>query len=169
MSQPYIGEIRMFAGNFAPAGWAFCDGSLLPISEYDTLFNLIGTTYGGDGLDTFQLPDLRGRFPVHAGTSQGQTFQLGQQAGAPTVTLSTPQLPRHTHTPLAGASATTASAANAFPAGWADVPYSATDPSVALAPQQLSPAGGSQPHENRQPYLAIGFIIATQGVYPSQT
>ena len=169
MSQPYIGEIRMFAGSFAPVGWAFCNGALLPISEYDTLFNLIGTTYGGDGVSTFQLPDLSGRFPLHTGTGPGQTFQLGQQGGSPEVTLSTPQLPRHTHTPQAAASATTASAANAFPAGWADVPYSATDPSVALAPQQLGPAGGSQPHENRQPYLAIGFIIATYGMYPTPT
>ncbi|GAA4139966.1 phage tail protein [Leifsonia shinshuensis] len=169
MSQPYVGEIRMFAGNFAPVGWFFCDGSVLPIDQYPTLFNLIGTTYGGDGTSTFQLPDLRGRFPVHQGSGPGATFSIGQQGGSPSVTLFTMQIPRHTHTPQAAASATTANAANAFPAGWADVPYSAVDPTVALAPQQLSFAGGSQPHENRQPYLAVGFIISAFGVFPSQT
>src|SRR5689334_17233619 len=102
MAQPYVGEIRMFGGNFAPVGWAFCNGALLPISENETLFNLIGTTYGGDGQSTFALPDLQGRFPMHQGTLAGTTFTIGEKGGVETVTLTVNQIPTHSHTPNAG-------------------------------------------------------------------
>jgi microcystin-dependent protein len=164
---PYVGEIRMFAGNFAPAGWAFCDGSLLSIADNDTLFQLIGTTYGGDGQTTFALPDLRGRAPVHTGT----TWLLGQTGGVESVTLTTNQIPAHTH-----------------PAAASSAPGDASDPSgrvparnaggtphydgtigTTLAAGALQSTGGSQPHTNMQPYLAINFIISLFGVFPSQT
>ena len=170
MGNPYVGEIRIFAGLFAPEGWALCQGQLLPISEYDTLFALLGTTYGGDGESTFALPDLSARFPVHAGTGpDGSVLRAGDQFGVESVTLTTQQLPKHTHVPVAGAAATTASASGAYPASWADVPYSSAAPATALAPQQLAPAGGSQPHENRQPYLTVNFIISLFGIFPSQS
>lgn len=170
MGNPYIGEIRIFAGTFAPQGWMLCQGQLLPISEYDTLFNLIGTTYGGDGQSTFALPDLSARFPLHQGVGpDGSTLSLGEQVGVDSVTLTYQQLPAHSHAPAAGAAATTASATGAYPASWADVPYSSASPATALAPQLLAPTGGSQPHENRQPYLTVNFIISLFGVYPSQS
>lgn len=170
MSDPYIGEIRMFAGNFPPAGWALCQGQLLPISEYDTLFNLIGTTYGGDGQDTFALPNLNARFPVHAGTGPGGApFTIAQTGGADEVTLTTGQLPAHSHPVTAGSAATTASAYGAYPGVWADAPYTSNAPDTTLSPQQIAPGGGSQPHENRQPYLAMTFIISLFGIYPSPT
>lgn len=173
MSTPYIGEIRMFAGNFAPAGWAFCDGSLVSISENDTLFTLLGTTYGGDGQNTFALPDLRGRSPLHMGRGPRSTttYTLGETGGVETVTLSTQQIPQHTHRPQASVAAATGTS----PAGavWAAstapafVPPSVT-PSTALAADAVGPAGGSQPHENRHPVLAVSFIIALFGLYPQQ-
>lgn len=170
MGTPYIGEIRMFAGTYAPAGWLLCQGQLLPISENETLFNLIGTTYGGDGQENFQLPNLGARFPLHAGAGpDGVTVSTGDQFGVDTVTLTTPQIPQHSHAALAGAAATTASASGAYPAAWADVPYSTAAPATALSPQQLAPVGGSQPHENRQPYLTVNFIISLTGIYPQQT
>lgn len=168
MSDPYIGEIRMFAGNFPPSGWALCNGQLLLISENDALFNLIGTTYGGDGQQTFALPNLNGRFPMHFGSGPGgTTFQLAQTGGADEVTLTANQLPAHTHPVVTGSAATTASANGAYPAAWADSPYTTAAPDAALAPQQLAAQGGSQPHENRQPYLAMTFIISLNGVFPS--
>ena len=166
MAEPYIGEIRIFAGNFAPAGWHFCDGSLLPISENDVLYSVIGTTYGGDGQSTFGLPDLQGRVPVH----QGPGFVIGQQAGVDSVTLTTQQIPTHTH-PLG---ATTAIATASGPGNnvlaqssvakmyFADV----VDTPMANA---IGVAGGSQAHDNMQPYLCISFIISLYGIYPSQT
>jgi microcystin-dependent protein len=169
MSTPYVGEIRMFAGNFAPVGWFLCQGQILPISQYDVLFNLIGTTYGGDGQNTFGLPNLAGRLPLHQGTG----FTIGQTAGVESVTLTTTQMPQHNHTMLGsndqGASnapgnavlASTPTAAQAFPYG-TDSPLGAIDPS------SIQPQGGSQPHENMQPYLCINFIIAYEGIYPSQ-
>lgn len=171
---PYIGEIRLFAGTFAPAGWARCDGQHLSISEYDPLFALIGTTYGGDGVSTFALPDLRGRWPLGTGTSpQGLSARLGEQAGVEWTTLTTQQLPNHTHTPTgAVAAATTGDPSGAV---WASstgpafaVPDSAGLPTT-LAPDALAPVGGSQPHENRPPYLAVTYIIALYGVFPSQS
>jgi len=170
MSQPYVGEIRMFAGNFEPAGWMFCRGQVISISDYETLFQLIGTTYGGDGQSTFGLPDLGARFPVHQGvppSSDGYT--PGEMGGTDAVTVTLTQLPNHTHTPVAAATPTTSSASGAYIAGWADAPFSSATPSTALALQQLAPAGGSQPHENRQPYVTVSFIISLYGVFPTQT
>ena len=169
MAQPYVGEIRMFAGNFAPAGWMFCEGQLLPISEYETLFNLIGTTYGGDGESTFALPDLRGRVPVH----QGNGFVLAETGGAETITLTVSQVPAHTH-PLLGS---TRVAADVNPekrvvagTGTAGAfSYVEDVPSQDMAPAAISSAGGSQPHQNFQPYLCVDFIISLFGIFPSQT
>lgn len=169
MSQPYIGEIRLFAGTFAPVGWLPCEGQLLAISEYDSLFELVGTTYGGDGVNTFGLPDLRGRFPLHQGAGGGDTYTLAETVGVEEVTLSTAQLPPHRHVAAAAESATTASAAGAYLAGRTDVPFTTAAPGVALAPAQLGAAGGSQPHENRHPYVAVSFIISLFGVFPSQS
>ena len=168
MSQPYLGEIRMFGGNFAPDGWAFCDGSILPISEYSTLFQLIGTTYGGDGLTTCALPNLGGRIPLHKNTvTAARAVTVGETGGSETVTLTPQQLPQHTHPIAAAASATTTAAAGNLLAGWADAPYSSATPTAQLAPM-LSAVGGSQPHDNLQPYLAVTFIISLFGVFPTQ-
>lgn len=170
MSQPFIGEIRLFGGNFAPSGWAFCDGQLLAIAEYDALFTLIGTTYGGDGQETFALPDLRGRHPLHQGTNAGTTFVLGETRGAETVTLTTQQIPAHTH-PFVAANV---AGDQINPSGHllaqsANVkPYLNDAPDAAMG-NAVVPVGGSQPHENRQPYLGISFIISLFGVYPTQT
>jgi microcystin-dependent protein len=167
MAQPYIGEIRMFAGNFAPAGWMFCEGQLLAISENDTLFNLIGTTYGGDGQSTFGLPDLRGRIPIH----QGNGFLLAQNGGVEEVTLTVQQIPSHAHAFLA--SANNASAANAAGKLLAQTPsyapYIALSANSALSANAVGSTGGSQPHTNFQPYLCVNFIISLFGIYPSPT
>jgi microcystin-dependent protein len=164
--QPYVGEIRTFAGNFAPVGWAFCDGALLPISGNDTLFQLIGTTYGGDGQSTFALPDLRGRAPVHAGTS----WVLGQSGGVENVTLTANQIPAHTHSAAAYSLPGDASdPAGRVPArNAAGAPHYGSAINTTLAAGALQEAGGSQSHTNMQPYLAINFIISLFGVYPSQ-
>jgi microcystin-dependent protein len=163
MSDPYIGEIRMFGGTFAPVGWQLCQGQLLPISQYDALFTLIGTTYGGDGQNTFALPNLSSRLPVH----QGPGYVLGQAAGAESVTLSSGQLPGHTHVP-AGSSqpASTTDPANAVWANWSDKAYSTATPSDTMT--SLPVQGGSQPHDNMSPFLAVNFIIATEGIFPPQ-
>ena len=165
MSSPFIGEIRMFAGNFAPQGWSFCDGSLIPISENDALFNLIGTTYGGDGQSTFALPDLRSRVPVHAGPG----FILGQTGGEETVTLTVQQIPAHIHVPRARSTAGN----QASPAGgvWAASSlnqYTANTPSSSMDAAALGSAGGSQPHDNMVPFLVVNFILSLFGVFPSQ-
>jgi microcystin-dependent protein len=168
MAQPYVGEIRMFGGNFAPAGWMFCEGQLLPISENETLFNLIGTTYGGDGQSTFALPDLRGRIPIHFGNG----FLLAETGGVESVTLTTQQIPVHTHPMLASQTAATtldptdnilatAPLATTFP-------YGTDNPLTPLAAKAVSIVGGSQPHDNFQPYLCIDFIISLFGIFPSQ-
>ena len=170
---PYVGEIRMFGGNYAPAGWMFCDGAQLAISENETLFILIGTTYGGDGQSTFALPDLRGRVPLHQGTnpSTGSTFTLAEQAGVETVTLTTQQIPQHSHALVA----TTAIGTQPNPGGnllansQGPQPYIQEDPDNNLNAQTLAAAGGSQPHENLQPFLGINFIISLFGTFPSQT
>ena len=171
MAQPYVGEIRMFGGNFAPAGWAFCEGQLLPISENETLFQLIGTTYGGDGQATFALPDLRGRLPIHQGTNGGSTFTLAESGGVESVTLTTPQIPVHTH-PFVGAAVqgNQTSAQGALPANSITItPYLNTAPDTAMNAATVAPTGGSQPHGNFQPYLCIDFIISLFGIFPSQT
>jgi microcystin-dependent protein len=169
MSQPFVGEIRMFAGNFAPAGWMFCEGQLLPISEFETLFNLIGTTYGGDGQSTFALPDLRGRLPIH----QGVGFTPAQTGGVESVTLVAGQIPAHSHPFLASANqASSTSPANQVPAvtqAATITPYGTDAPPVQLSPSSVGSTGGSQPHDNFQPYLCIDFIISLFGVFPSQT
>ena len=172
MGNPYVGEIRIFAGNFAPVGWAFCDGSVLPISEYDTLFNLIGTTYGGDGVSTFNLPDLRGRAPIHQGTGGGSSYVIGQLAGVEAVTLTTNQIPAHSHLPQAasGASGNPAdSPANNVWSGWTGGQFTTQAPAVSLNAAAIGSDGGSQPHDNMPPFLVINFIISLFGVYPSQT
>lgn len=172
MAQPYVGEIRMFAGNFAPAGWAFCEGQTLPISENEVLFQLIGTTYGGDGEQTFNLPNLASRVPIHMGTGpDGTTYEMGEMAGVESVTLTPQQIPSHNHALVA----TTAIATQSSPSGNLLAQSSAMDlyiedvPNVALSPQSIGPAGGSQPHENMQPFLCINFIISLFGIFPSQT
>jgi microcystin-dependent protein len=172
MSEPYIGEIHMFGGNFAPRGYALCDGSLLPIAQYDALFSLIGTTYGGDGQTTFALPDLRGRLPLSAGQGPGLAPRtVGEAAGAEAVTLATATTPAHTHLPQA----TTTTGSSPSPAGtiWATTSAGATyaassTPTVPMRGNLISGAGASQPHDNLMPFLCINFIIALEGVYPSR-
>src|SRR5436853_139723 len=167
MAQPYVGEIRMFAGNFAPAGWMFCEGQLLPISENETLFNLIGTTYGGDGQSTFGLPDLRGRLPMHFGNG----FTLAETGGVEAVTLTVSQMPAHAHPLLA--TTTVATQQNVSPNVFAEAtlfsPYINVAPTTAMAPQTVGTTGGNQPHNNFQPYLCVDFIISLFGIFPSPT
>ena len=167
MAQPYVGEIRMFAGNFAPAGWAFCEGQLLAISENETLFQLIGTTYGGDGQETFNLPDLRGRIPIH----QGNNFILAETGGVEEVTLTIQQIPSHTHPMLADNIAGAASnPQDNMLAGSPNVNLYIQDiANTPLANTSVSLVGGSQPHTNFQPYLCIDFIISLFGIFPSPT
>ncbi|WP_246010538.1 phage tail protein [Hymenobacter perfusus] len=171
-SQPFVGEIAIFAGNFAPYGWMFCHGQLLPISEYETLFQLIGTTYGGDGQETFALPNLQSRVPVHMGSGPGlSNYQLAEAAGVETVTLSTQQIPSHTHTLSASASPGT----SASPIGTAladsgsgSAQYTQSTASLVKQPTQpLGVVGGSQPHENMQPFLVVNYIISLYGTFPS--
>jgi microcystin-dependent protein len=181
MSSPYVGQIMIFGGNFAPAGWAMCQGQLVPISENDTLFNLIGTTYGGDGQETFGLPNLQGRVPLHMGQGSGlSNYVIGQASGTESVTLITQQIPSHNHLVLAvNADATLnnpkgAQMANEGGSGknqvslyapWDNTPANMTT----LLPNSIAQAGGNQPHENRQPLLVLNFIISLFGVYPSPT
>ena len=168
---PYIGEIRMFAGSFAPAGWMFCDGQLIPISENDALFTVIGTTYGGDGQQTFALPNLQSRIPVHNGTGpDGVNYQIGQAAGTEAETLTVQQIPNHTHAFLGSDNTATASVPTSNVIGKStsiDMFINAV-PGDALSPNMLAPAGGSQPHTNEQPYLVISFIISLFGRFPAQ-
>lgn len=173
MGEPFVGEIRMFAGNFAPAGWMFCDGQLLPISENEVLFQLIGTTYGGDGESTFALPDLRGRLPIHMGTGASGTFILGEAAGAEEITLTTAQIPAHTHPLLCAASGGTPGS-NPKDGYWGpsdQTQYSTQAGTVQMGNPAITggPSGGSQPHTNFMPYLCIEFIISLFGVFPSPT
>jgi microcystin-dependent protein len=159
----------MFAGNFAPAGWMFCQGQLLPISENETLFQLIGTTYGGDGESTFALPDLRGRLPLH----QGNGFILAETGGAEEITLTTSQIPAHTHAFLGTANIATGNAPtnNAFAGstGATIFPYGTDQPTTQLHPSTIGSTGGSQPHNNFQPYLCVDFIISLFGIFPTTT
>jgi microcystin-dependent protein len=167
MGQPYVGEIRMFAGNFPPVGWMFCEGQTLPISENETLFQLLGTTYGGDGQANFNLPDLRGRLPLHMGNG----FALAETGGVEEVTLTVSQIPAHSHAYLGSNSVANdpnptnntlgeSSAISLFQSG---------APIAAMAPQSVGSTGGSQPHTNFQPYLCIDFIISLFGIFPSPT
>jgi microcystin-dependent protein len=169
MADPYIGEIRIFAGSFAPAGWELCDGKLLAIAEYDALYTLIGTTYGGDGQETFALPNLCGRVAVHQGQGpSGNTYVLGEMAGVETVTLTPNQIPQHTHVAIASAAGTVDSPAGATFAS-SSVKQFAIAPSAAAMAAPLTVAGGSQPHDNMLPFLAVSFIISLFGVFPSPT
>jgi microcystin-dependent protein len=168
---PFIGQIRIFAGSFAPDGWFFCDGSLLSIAEYETLYTLLGTTYGGDGSSTFGLPDLRGRTPLHQSFGpDSQTYVIGAQLGSETVTLVPDELPAHTHAFTAtSAAANTPNPSNNYLAQSSQVSaFFGDNPSVAMQNNSLTPVGGSQPHENRMPFLTTSFIIAWAGIYPSQ-
>jgi microcystin-dependent protein len=167
MSNPFVGEIRMFAGNFAPAGWALCQGQVIPISENDTLFNLIGTTYGGDGQSTFALPNLSSRVPVH----QGNGFVLAETGGTESVTLTTQQIPNHTHAATCVAGTNTGSAATPSGNIWASqaavAVYADQPPTDNMNAGAVGITGGSQPHENMMPHLPINFIISLFGIYPN--
>lgn len=169
---PFIGEIRMFAGNFAPQGWMFCEGQTLPISENDALFTLIGTMYGGDGEETFNLPNLQSRIPIHFGTGpDGNSYQQGEMSGVESVTLSGQQIPIHTHTMLGSSNgANTGNPANKVIAQSASATYMiVSDPTVQMNGVAVTPIGGGQPHENCQPFLCINYIISLYGVFPQQT
>ncbi|MBV8709673.1 MAG: phage tail protein [Acidobacteriaceae bacterium] len=172
MADPFVGEIRMFAGNFAPQNWAFCNGQLLPIEGYDALFSLLGTTYGGNGTTTFALPNLNGRFAIHQGQGAGLSPRvIGGQAGEQEVTLQIQQLPIHSHAANCSTKGTTANPKGNF---WATdpggniAPYSTAAPNGQMAPLAAGPTGG-QSHNNQQPYMAVNYIISLYGIYPSQS
>ncbi|HEY0077256.1 MAG TPA: tail fiber protein [Pyrinomonadaceae bacterium] len=171
MGNPYIGEIRMFAGSFAPAGWAYCNGAPMPISQNDALFILLGTTYGGDGEETFNLPNISSRIPIHMGQGPGisQNYPLGETGGVESVTLTMQQIPVHNHALLGSTTLATDSNPDTLVVAQTrnyDL-YLEDDPSDAMAPMMLAPVGGSQPHENMQPYLCITFILSLYGVFPN--
>ena len=171
MAEPFVGEIRLFAGNFAPSGWALCQGQLVAIAQNDVLFSLIGTTYGGDGQNTFALPDLSGRVPLHQGTGPGLSNRvIGERGGSEQVTLSKPQMPVHRHTLMASS---TAAQAAAGPSGsvlavTAVNLYGSSPPTMPMATGAVAPVGGAQPHDNMAPFVAISYIISLFGIYPSQ-
>lgn len=172
MSEPFVAEIRIFAGNFAPRGWAFCNGQLLPISQNTALFSLIGTTYGGDGRTTTALPDLQGRAPMHPGRGPGLTSRrLGEKSGAETATLSAAQMPNHKH--LAKASSDLSKEQKPGGNIWSKTQdqdaYRSTSSYTNLSSQSIEQIGGGQAHNNMQPYLAINYIIALTGLYPSRS
>ena len=171
MSDQFLAEIRIFPFNFAPRGWAQCNGQILPISQNTALFSLLGTTYGGNGTSTFALPNFQGQVPVHQGTGAGLSpYFLGETGGSPTVTLNSNQVPGHTHTfsgdPNAKKELT--GVANAAPAGAGSPAYSTAAPNTTMAPLMLAPVGGGQPHDNMQPYLTLNFCIATTGIFPAR-
>ncbi|MGO9060293.1 MAG: phage tail protein [Candidatus Binataceae bacterium] len=171
MAEPFIGEIRMFGGNFAPSGWALCDGQLLSISQNTALFSSLGTSFGGDGVRTFALPDLRGRVPIHAGQGPGLSpYTLGESGGAESVTLVIGQIPTHNH--LVNAD-TGDNGASSHPNGQYLASTGATsiynsNPDSTMNPNMIQPVGGSQPHTNVEPFLCVNFIIALQGIFPSR-
>lgn len=168
--QPFIGQIKLFAGNFAPQGWMLCNGQLLPIAQYDALFNLIGTTYGGDGVTTFALPDLRGRVPIHVGQGPGLSGTvLGERGGSEVVTVTTSQLPQHTHlVSVSAAPGTSESPANGVPSEGPDgIPAYGGAASGTLNPSTVAVSGGSQPHNNVKPYTVVNYIIAVEGIFPT--
>ena len=172
MSTPFLGEIRMFGGTFAPRSWAFCNGQLLAIAQNDALWSLLGTTYGGDGQETFALPDLQGRVPVHRGQGPGlSSYDLGQMGGTESVTLVTQQLPAHTH---AFSASTAAGSPTSEPGGSVTASSSAplyAEPVGALtsmSAQAITPSGGTQPHDNVAPFLCVTFIICLEGIFPSR-
>mgnify|MGYP000036760366 CR=1 FL=1 len=171
MSDPFIGEIRMFGGNFAPLNWSFCNGDLIAISQNDTLFTLIGTTYGGDGQETFALPNLYGRIPIHQGQGPGLSSRIiGESSGTETVTLSPNQVPVHTHGFLSDTNAAAGlTPQNSFLAtGNSDIYTTDTSTPSAMNPGAITISGGSQPHDNMMPFLAVNFIISLYGIFPSR-
>lgn len=173
MSEPFIGQITLFAGNFAPRGWAFCQGQLLAIAQNTALFSILGTTYGGNGTTTFALPDLRGRVPLQQGQGPGlPPYQLGQMGGEPSVTLIINQIPIHSHSlnidPNSGDQITPQGHVLAAEASGAAAVYSASQPSNIMNPASIGGTGGNQPHDNMQPYLGLNYIIAMEGIYPSR-
>ena len=170
MAEPFVGEIRLVGFNFAPSGWAFCNGELLSISEYDVLFNLIGTTYGGDGQTTFALPNLNGRIPIHEGSNGTSTYVMGQIFGEETVSLNSNQMPGHSHSVVTSVTEIERTAANHYPSSTstgagAYSPFNA-DHIVQMDPTSTTGAGA--PHENRQPFLVMNYVISLFGIYPSQ-
>lgn len=169
MSNPFVGEIRMFAGNFPPLGWLFCDGQLLSIADNEVLFNLIGTTYGGDGVTTYAVPDLRGRVPVHQGHGQSN-YVIGEQGGVESVTLVANQLPAHSHARLASTTAASATHGPAESTGASAAMnfYGSGVPNMAMDPNAVAPTGGGQPHENMAPFVGLSFIVSLFGIFPSQ-
>jgi microcystin-dependent protein len=170
MSDPFVGEIRLFAGNFAPQGWAFCDGQLLSIATNEVLFVLIGTTYGGDGQNSFALPDLRGRVPVHQGSNGQSNYIAGQSGGAESVTLTSNQMPAHTHAMYASTSpaSVTHGPSEVLGSSTAMNLYGTGAPNMAMDPNALTLVGGNQPHENMPPFVALSYIISMFGIFPSQ-
>jgi len=170
---PYIGEIRMFGGNFAPIGWALCNGQLISIASNDALFSLIGTTYGGDGVNTFALPNLQGRLPIHQGNGGGGVYVMGQLSGTETVTLTGGQIPTHSHSANVSTTASSPSPANAQLATAASsvyvAPVSPPPAIVTLAPQSVAANSGGQSHSNLMPFQVATFIISLEGIYPTQS
>jgi microcystin-dependent protein len=171
MSEPFLAEIRIFGFNFAPRGWAFCDGQVLPINQNQALFSLLGTTYGGDGRSTFALPDLRGRVPIHVGQSGGETYQLGQRGGEETHEVAIQEMPGHNHAFQASSNAASAAPGSGNVLGSTDEPGIYVDSAkklVTMSANQIAATGGGQSHENRQPYQVLTFCIALQGLFPSR-
>ena len=168
MSEPFYGEIVLFAGNFAPRGWAFCEGQILSIAQNTALFSLLGTTYGGNGQTTFALPDLRGRAPIHPSQGPGLSpHTLGQSGGSESVTLTQQEMPTHIHAAAGSTGAVnTTRPTNAVPAKGGS--YTTANPDTTMSSQAIKPAGGSQPHSNMPPYLALNYIICIEGIYPSR-
>jgi len=173
MADPFVAEIRIFAGNFAPIGWALCDGQLMPISQNTALFSLLGTTYGGDGKSNFALPDLQGCSPMSFGQGPGLSLRdLGESGGSQSVTLLQSEIPAHNHTMQASTSSGQGSpASNAFGSAVRGRPaaYSSAAPNTSMSPLATAITGGNQPHNNMPPYLGLTFIIALQGVYPPRS
>ena len=170
MSTPFLGEVKMFSFNFAPRGWAFCAGQLLPIAQNSALFSLLGTTYGGNGINNFALPNLQGRTPVHFGTLQGgSNYVQGQSGGAENVTLIVSQIPAHTHAVNANSGAANANTpvGNTWAAGFTNA-YAATAPNTTMNPASVGAAGSSQAHPNMPPYAVVNFSIALVGIFPSR-
>ena len=169
MSEPFVGEIRMFAGNFPPNGWLFCDGALLSIAQNEVLFDLIGTTYGGDGQTTYALPDLRGRVPIHQGNNGQGPYVIGQSGGVETVTLTAGQLPPHSHAWNASTNAALSTKGPTDALGTSTMNmYGAGTPNMPMEPSAVAAVGGNQPHENMAPFTAINYIISLFGIFPSQ-
>jgi len=170
MSSPYLGQLLLVPYNFAPLGWAFCQGQVLPISQYDALFNLIGTTYGGDGQSTFALPDLRGRTPIGTGQGSGlSSYVLGQLGGVEEVTVTSPQLPLHSHPVLGSSTAANSVNPGVSVPGSGQTIYRQNATTAQMLPGMCSSVGGSQPHNNLQPYNTLNWIIALEGIFPSPT